>query len=650
MKYRNVSIKICACLLLVGMLSACSSTSRNDTTTQTPALSQDSNKKVKSTARKRASKIEAPDYKEKIDSILSLARRNRWAEAEAEAAALLSVAPNDTTVLRVYTWVKKENTARKESELENQLRDISNSGTRTNPDIKEIFTNKKTEGLQPRADLRESIEQMKNAPLIPETFGKVIESEESLSNLDEEDEKMNILLDKDITIQVNDVTLHDIIFNIGKSENINFIADQNLAALNTKLTINVQNWKLGQLLKYVSKNLNVNFQIGTDIIWISDGSDPAKVKTLEEVRCFKLKQGFIIPAQFGASNVSTTSVTANNVTTVTQNEVRERFVQDGAPLNPSIETVIEQFFEGSKYYIDRERNLIIARGTYEQLAQLKELIDQFDKPVQQVYIEARFITVSEAAFLQLGMDWSTVANSTVPVAADYTGMGLTYGLGNGLTKSWTKIFGTDDLNATLYAIEQSGESETLSSPRIVAINNLPAKISDGKVQYYYQQYTVSTTLLENKSSSQLVPSGSPTLLNSGVELSVLASIGGDGETIMLALNPVVNTDVDMVEFTSINDYDEDGKILHSFAIKLPEYKKQSLSTRVAVKSGQTVAMGGVMERKQETYSESVPILSSIPLIGNLFRKRSEIDKPRYLLVFVTATLISDSGEFVVPPQ
>ena len=80
--------------------------------------------------------------------------------------------------------------------------------------------------------------------------------------------------------------------------------------------------------------------------------------------------------------MSTTSVTANNVTTVTQNEVRERFVQDGAPLNPSIETVIGQFFEGSKYYIDREHNLIIARGTYEQLAQLKELIDHFDKPVQ----------------------------------------------------------------------------------------------------------------------------------------------------------------------------------------------------------------------------------------------------------------------------
>lgn len=634
--------------MLVILLGGCTSTKRNDTTTQTPQLSQDSSQRVKSTARRRASRIEAPDYTEEIDGILSLARKNRWNEAEAAAAALLSVAPNDTTVLRVYTWVKKENTARKESQLENQLRDISASGSRTNPDLKEVFSNKKTAGLQPRADLRESIEQMQNAPLIPETFGKVIESRVDLYPLSAEEEKMNIILEKDITIQVSDVSLHDIIFNIGKAENINFVADQSLAAMNTKLTMNVQNWKLGKFLKYVSQNLNVNFQIGSDVIWISDGSDPEKVKALEEIRCFRLKHGFILPAQFGADSVTTTSVVANNVTTITQNEVRQRFVRDGAPLMPSIEAAISTFFEGSQFQIDRERNLIIARGTYEQLATLEQIIEVFDRPIQQVYIEARFITVSEAAFLQLGVDWSTVAQTGVPAAMDYTGMGATYGVGAGLTKTWTKIFGTDDLNATLYAIEQSGESETLSSPRIVAVNNLPATIEDGKVQYYYEQYTVTQQVLENRSSSTLVPSGDPTKLNSGVKLDVLASIGGDGETILLALKPEVNSNVQMTEFTSVTDYDTSGKPFKSFSIKLPQLNTQTLSTRVAVKSGETVAMGGVMERKQETFSESVPVLSSLPLIGNFFRKRSEIDKPRYLLVFVTATVISDSGEFVIP--
>jgi type II secretory pathway component GspD/PulD (secretin) len=65
-----------------------------------------------------------------------------------------------------------------------------------------------------------------------------------------------------------------------------------------------------------------------------------------------------------------------------------------------------------------------------------------------------------------------------------------------------------------------------------------------------------------------------------------------------------------------------------------------------VKSGQTVVMGGVLEREQRTFVESVPVLSSIPIIGAAFRKRTEVDRPRYLLVFVTATLISDSGEFL----
>jgi type II secretory pathway component HofQ len=57
-------------------------------------------------------------------------------------------------------------------------------------------------------------------------------------------------------------------------------------------------------------------------------------------------------------------------------------------------------------------------------------------------------------------------------------------------------------------------------------------------------------------------------------------------------------------------------------------------------------MGGVLEREQSTFVEAVPILGKIPLIGSAFRRRTEIDKPRYLLIFVTATLLSETGEFL----
>ena len=220
-------------------------------------------------------------------------------------------------------------------------------------------------------------------------------------------------------------------------------------------------------------------------------------------------------------------------------------------------------------------------------------------------------------------------------------------MGLGLQETFTNVLGRANLSATLTALEQSGESQTLSSPRLTLVNNLPGTISDGKVQYYYEEYTVKQQVLERAATSSLVPSGKPTKLTSGVQLEVVASIGGDGQTILLALHPEVNQDVRLVTFATITDRNVDNQVTGTFEIRLPESRTQELSTRVAVKSGQTVVMGGVLEREQRTFVESVPILGNLPWIGAAFRKRTEIDNPRYLLIFVTATLLSESGEFVI---
>ena len=216
-----------------------------------------------------------------------------------------------------------------------------------------------------------------------------------------------------------------------------------------------------------------------------------------------------------------------------------------------------------------------------------------------------------------------------------------------MQETFTNILGRANLSATLTALEQGGESQTLSAPRLTLINNRPATISDGKIQYYYEEYQVKQQILELRSSSTLVPMGKPAKLNSGVSLEVIASISGDGKSILLGLKPEVNQDVKLVTFATLTDVDDTGKVVSTFDIRLPESRKQTLSTRVIVKSGQTVVMGGVMEREQRTFVESVPVLGSIPIIGAAFRKRTEVDKPRYLLIFVTATLLSETGEFLV---
>src|SRR5439155_6038204 len=106
----------------------------------------------------------------------------------------------------------------------------------------------------------------------------------------------------------------------------------------------------------------------------------------------------------------------------------------------------------------------------------------------------------------------------------------------------------------------------------------------------------------------------------------------------------VNTDVELVRYATLV---QPGLTNGNFDINLPQYRTQELSTRVVVKSGETVVMGGVLERQRSTLVESVPVLGDIPIIGALFRRRTEVDTPRYLLIFVTATILTDSGEFLV---
>jgi len=294
---------------------------------------------------------------------------------------------------------------------------------------------------------------------------------------------------------------------------------------------------------------------------------------------------------------------------------------------------------------------VVAKGTPEQLLVMERIIEEFDRPIQQVLIEARFVTISKPAFLQLGALWETGRQAQAArVPQDFTGLVSTENIANlgiGVQETFTNILNRETLSLTISALEQSGESQTLSSPRLTVLNNRPATISDGKVQYYYEEYQVKQIAQQYYTASSFVPSGKPTKITAGAELAVLASISGDGKSIVLALNPRVNTDVQLVRYTTLTDFNSNGQIQNKFDINLPQYRTQELSTRVVVKSGETVVMGGVLERDKSTFVEAVPVLGNIPIIGALFRRRTEVDKPRYLLIFVTATIVKDTGEFLV---
>ena len=589
-------------------------------------------------------------YDRELDSIFRLSEKGKWEEAEAEVGLLLQQHPEDTTLLRIGDWVATQKTLLRQQAIEDRIRTIDAKQSGMNPSIKELWKESKDRGLPPRKDIRDALEMIEAERYVPETFGSQITKRGLLFDAQSELGRMSGLLDNTVSIQTDEQTVKEILFDIGRKEGINFIADQGLEPLQQKLTLNIDKVKLGELLSYISRNVGVQFQVGENLIWVIDGK--ASKELIEQTRFYRLRNGFMMPAQFGPEETTLVTVKPEKgPTTITETAKYEMFVNDSITKRPSIEDAITTFFKGTEHMIDYERNLIVATGTPAQFEILEKIIEEFDRPIQQVLIEARFITISEEAFLDLGFRWSSMTKSaTAPESEE--GLLARIKLQNVFED--TETLDLQELSAALTALEQSGESQLLSAPRLTLLNNRPGSIKDGEVNYYFEQFAIEETITNidannhYKISGRMVPTGKPSKITAGVSLEVVASIGGDGQSILLALHPVVNQNVTYVSLDgkTVDDESNDNQM----QVFLPKWRTQELATRVVVGSGQSIMMGGVLEREQRTIVESVPILGNIPGIGALFRKRSSIDKPRYLLIFVTATLIDTDGSFVTYEQ
>ncbi len=600
------------------------------------------------------------DYADEIKVVLDLANKNQWEDARVQAAVLATHAPTNLMITRLHNWVEHQVQQRREQALEDEIRKIDAKNSVFNPTIPGLLKEQKDRGLPARKDVRDNIQRIESTPYIPEKYGKTVHMTGPLFDIDAAKGPMAKVMEKEVAIHLDNIPLETVIVNLSQSTGVNIVADKSLPALKQTLNVNLEKVRLGEFFKFIGRNYELQFQVGPDLVWVVAATN--KTSLMEETRFYRLRKGFVLPAQMDSEEAVRTSITANNVTTTSETQKFKKFVNDAAPNLPSLERAITNMFTGSKFMIDYERNLIMARGTPEQLEVLENIIKNFDQPIQQVLIEARFVTLSKPAFLQLGALWETGRQAqNVRNPQDFTGLvtdqnfpnvinakgTVTPALGIGLQETFTNILGRQSLSATISALEQSGESQTLSAPRLTVLNNRPAQIADGKVQYYYEEYQVRQTVQQYYTASSWVPQGKPTKITSGAELNVLASISGDGKHIVLALNPRVNTDVQLVSYATLTDTGIGGTNQSAFDIKLPQYRTQELATRVVVNSGETVVMGGVLERERTTLVESVPVLGNIPIIGPLFRRRTEVDKPRYLLIFVTATILTEEGEYLI---
>src|SRR4029079_13797845 len=106
--------------------------------------------------------------------------------------------------------------------------------------------------------------------------------------------RMAKVLEKEVSLHLDNVPLETVIVNLSQSAGVNIVADKALAPLKQVLSINLDKVKLGEFLRYVGRNYDLQFQVGDELVWVVDAKDPKML--LEETRFYLLGNGFILPA------------------------------------------------------------------------------------------------------------------------------------------------------------------------------------------------------------------------------------------------------------------------------------------------------------------------------------------------------------------
>lgn len=545
--------------------------------------------------------------------------------------------------------------------------------------VLQALVDQRTESLRARDDesqLRMNVEAQENEQL-PDTYGakKRIKGNDK-SHLGATG-KMASVLASPVTMHLKGVDLSTFIAAISEDTNINMIADKGLAKGAT-VDIETDKVPLKDVFAYVSRNMGVSFHVGENVIWVTKPIGKGGQVPLE-TRIYRLNTGL----PFHAENWTGPDSKKAKIGDGGALPALTARATDAPKVETSIETVLTRFvpdIAGAQLYVDHDAHVIIVRNTRENFALIEALLSNLDIVPPQVLIEARFIETTVSDLRELGLEWvldTPIGNGYGQVAAGnavsfnpYTsdsagvfplGPQGSFGLnreGNpqtssqGMNLTYQGILTEPMFRVVLHALDISGDGQTLSVPRVTTVNNSPAKLRNGTDLMYFDEFQAQAFNLVDADNRKytitvLIPKGKPQTEELGITLIAVPSVGADMKTITLLLMPTISSLEGWSYYQDVSSTNTANNIQQVVA-KLPIFSRKEVQTKVITESGETVVLGGLISTvKQETH-HAVPFLSQLPLIGPLFRRQDVTEQRRNLLIFVTATVISERGERLVP--
>jgi general secretion pathway protein D len=298
----------------------------------------------------------------------------------------------------------------------------------------------------------------------------------------------------------------------------------------------------------------------------------------------------------------------------------------GAALNPNagrsnvqgagITTV--NFASGLRVMADGINNAVLIYGTAAEYAKVEATLKRLDVPPSQVLIEASIVEVTLNDDLQYGLQWAFSEQKNGGIGQGVLSRAAGAALGStpaGFSYTWASS--TGNVRAVLTALADKSLVKVISSPSLMVMDNHTASIAVGTQQPVQSGQTVTTG--GNVSSNIQYK-------DTGVNLSVTPSVNS-GNMVAMQLNQSV-TDVGGIDA----------------ATGQRSFLQRQIGSKVAVRSGETIVLGGLIRDNSTVGRTGIPFLSDIPIVGNLFGTSSKNSGRTELLVMITPRVVRSDQE------
>jgi MSHA type pilus biogenesis protein MshL len=451
------------------------------------------------------------------------------------------------------------------------------------------------------------------------------------------------------TVVVDQVPVDKLLFALARDANFNIDIHPGITG---NITLNAINQTLPQLLERIAKQVDLRYQIDGTHLTISPDLPYMRIYKISYVNMTReattevsvsteiASTGGGASGQGGSGGGSSGSSGGNNSRTQIRNQSNNRF-WDTLQANvlailkghqtDDIETINISSITNN-VIINRESGVMTVRASHKQHEEIQRFLDQVLANVQrQVLIEATIAEVRLSDQYQAGIDWQRIDGDF-----NYT-QALTGGnLGNApfyFLEYSNAASRLGNISATVRLLEQFGSVKVLSSPKIMALNNQTAilKVVDNIIYF-----TTEVQITETETSTRETFETEINTVPVGLVMSVTPQIS-ENNIVILNIRPTISR---IINFKS----DPNPLLAEAGTVnQIPEIQVREIESILKINHGDIAVIGGLMQDTTNQTKKGVPVLSQLPLVGDLFSYRDDQYEKTELVIFLRPVVVKDAS-------